>query len=85
MYVTFKNNGTSEKMLVTVQNQKHIINPENSVEVFVQSANFQFLAETSALDELIHAVNEINDNDKKDNLKDRILTKLAKKDCSEIA
>lgn len=84
MYVTFKNNSTSEKMLVTVQNQKHIINPENSVEVFVQSANFQFLAETSALDELIDAVNEINDNDKKDNLKDRILTKLAKKTAQKL-
>lgn len=84
MYVTFKNNSTGAKMIVTVQNQRHIISPENSVEVFVQSANFQFLAETSALDELIDAVNEINDNDKNDSLKDRIFTKIARKTAQKL-
>lgn len=84
MYVTFKNNSIGTKMIVTVQKQRHIISPESSVEVFVQSANFQFLAETSALDELIDAVNEINDNDKNDSLKDRILTKLAKKTAQKL-
>ena len=84
MYLTLKNNSTGAKMIVTVQNQKHIINPENSVEVFVQSANFQFLAETSALDELIDAVNEIDDNDRNDSFKDRLLTKLAKKTAQKL-
>lgn len=84
MYLTLKNNSTEAKMIITVQNQRHIISPESSIEVFVQSANFQFLAETSALDELIDAVNEINDNDKNDNLKDRILTKLAKKTAKKL-
>ncbi len=66
MYVTFKNNSTGAKMIVTVQNQKYIINPENSVEVFVHNGNFQFITETSAMDELIDAVNEIDDSDKND-------------------
>ncbi len=78
MYVTFKNNSASAKMFVALQGQKYIIPPQTVVEVFVQSENFQFLAETSAMDELIDAVNEINDNDKNDSLKDRILTKFAK-------
>ncbi len=84
MYVTFKNNSTGAKMIVTLQNQKHIINPESSVEVFVQSANFRFLAESSALDELIDAVNEIDDSDKNDSLKNRVLTKLAKKAAEKL-
>ena len=84
MYVTFKNNSTTAKMSVTIQDQKYIIPSESVVEVFVQGEIFQFLAETSAMDELIDAVNEINDSDKNDSLKDRILTKLAKKAAQKL-
>ena len=84
MYVTFKNNSTGAKMIVTVQNQKHIINPESSIDVFVHNESFQFIAETSAMDELIDAVNEIEYNDKNACLKDRILTKLAKKTAQKL-
>ena len=84
MYVTFKNNSAGAKMIVTVQNQKQIINPESSVEFLVHNDNFQFIAETSAMDELIDAVNEIDDSDKNDRLKDRILTKLAKKTAQKL-
>ncbi len=83
MYVTFKNNSAGAKIIVTVQNQKQIINPESSVEFLVHNDNFQFIAETSAMDELIDAVNEIDNSDKNDRLKDRILTKIAKKDSSK--
>lgn len=31
IYVTFKNNSVGAKMIVTVQNQKHIINPETEL------------------------------------------------------
>lgn len=84
MYVTFKNNSAGAKIIVTVQNQKQIINPESSVEFLVHNDNFQFIAETSAMDELIDAVNEIDDSDKNDRLKDRILTKLAKKTAQKL-
>lgn len=84
MYVTFKNNSTTAKMSVTIQDQKYIIPSESVVEAFVQSENFQFLAETSSMDELIDAVNEIDDSDKNDSLKNRILTKLAKKAAQKL-
>ena len=84
MYVTFKNNSSSAKMNITLQGQNYIIPPESVVEVFVQGESFQFIAESSALDKLIDAVNEINDSDKNDSLKDRILTKLAKKAAQKL-
>ena len=37
MYITFKNNSTGAKMIVTVENQKHVINPECSVDIFFRS------------------------------------------------
>ncbi len=84
MYITFKNNSTSGKMIVSVDNQKHIINPECSVDIFFRSEIIEFIAETSALDELINAVNEIDDNDKNDSFKDRVLTKLTKKTAEKL-
>lgn len=84
MYITFKNNSTGAKMIVTVENQNHIINPESYVEVFCHSEKVEFIAETSALDELIDSVNEIDDNDRNDSFKDRILTKLAKKTAQKL-
>jgi len=84
VYITFKNNSTGAKMIVTVENQNHIINPESYVEVFCHREKVEFIAETSALDELIDAVNEIDDNDRNDSFKDRILTKLAKKTAEKL-
>lgn len=84
MYVTFKNNSIGTKMIVTVENQEHIINPECSVDIFFRSDKIEFLVETSALGELVDAVNEINDKDKSARLKDRILTKLAKKTAQKL-
>ncbi len=84
MYITFKNNSTGAKMIVTAENQKHIINPECSVDIFFRSEKIEFIAETSALDELITAVKEIDGNDKNDSFKDRILTKLTKKTAEKL-
>ncbi len=79
MYITFRNNSTGADMLVTLANQKHIIKPCNTVDLFCNGEKIVFTAETAALHELIDAVNEIDDKDKSAGLKDRILTKLTKK------
>ncbi|MBQ9912685.1 MAG: hypothetical protein IJO73_00495 [Clostridia bacterium] len=84
MYITFKNNSTGAKMIVTVENQKHVINPECSVDIFFRSEKIEFIAETSALEELIDAVNEIDDNDGNDSFKERILKKFTKKTAEKL-
>ena len=79
MYVTFKNNSTGSDMTIVLEKQKYVIKPRSSVDVFCRTENFTFLAATDALTELIDAVNEIDDKDKTDSLKNRILTKITKK------
>lgn len=79
MYVTFKNNSTSEKMVVCVEKGEYIINPEDSAEVFCQSQTVRFQAHACAFEEFDDVINDIDDNDKNDSFKDRILTKLVKK------
>ncbi len=78
MYLTFKNNSTN-KMTVTVENQKHIINPEDSVEVFCASAKVVFEAQTEVFNELTDAANEVKADKENYRLKDKILAKLAVK------
>ena len=79
MYVTFKNNSTSEKIVVTVENQQLTIAPEDTAEVFCNSLAVKFQAHTCAFEEIDDVINEIDDNDKNDSFKDRVLTKLTKK------
>ena len=84
MYVTFKNESGSSKAVITVDNQRYILNQISSVDVFCLNSDFEFYAESSALRELAEAVEDIDDKDKKSKLKDRILTKLAKKAAEKL-
>ena len=61
MYVTFKNNSTSEKMLVTMDNQRLVINPETSTDVFCGSNTVIFEAQTSSFDELKGMIGELDE------------------------
>lgn len=76
MYVTFKNNST-DKITVAVENQKHIINPEESVDVFCRSQKVEFETQIVAFDELTEAANELKSEKENYRLKDKILAKLA--------
>ncbi len=78
MYVTFKNNSTN-KMTVVVENQKHIINPEESVEIFCSSQKVEFEAQMAVFDELTSAADELKSEKESYRLKDKILAKLAVK------
>ena len=82
MYVTFKNNSTDTKMIVTVENQQFSINPENSAEVFCNSQTVRFQAQACVFEELDEILNEADD--KAESFKDRILTKLVKKAAKKI-
>ena len=82
MYVTFKNNSTDTKMIVTVENQQFSINPENSAEVFCNSQTVRFQTRACAFEELDEILNEADD--KAESFKDRILTKLVKKAAKKI-
>ena len=84
MYLTFKNNSTGSVMTVIFDNRRYSIKPESTVEVPYFGGKIEFTAETSALNELVDAVNEIDDKDKSAGLKDRILTKLAKKAAQKL-
>ncbi len=79
MYITFKNYSTGSKMLVTLGNQTLTVNPESSVEVFHSGGKIEFWAQTDAFDELSAVIDEIDDGDKTESFKDRILTKLTEK------
>ena len=84
MYVTFKNSSTETKMIVTVENQQLTIAPEDTAEVFCNSQTVRFQARACAFEELEEALNEVDDNDKNDSFKDRVLTKLVKKASKKI-
>lgn len=79
MYVTFKNNSTNEKMIVSVQNQKFVINPEDSADVFCGSNKIIFEAQTSAFEELTDMLKELDEEATAYSLKDKILARLTKK------
>lgn len=79
MYITFKNYCTDGKILISAGNRKYTVNPESSLEIFHSGNKFEFEAQTSVFDEFLDTVNEIDEKDKNDSLKDRILTSLTKK------
>jgi len=79
MYITFKNNSTSQKIIVSVGNQKHIINPESFVEVFCQNEKVVFETQISAFDEITDAINELDSEIESYNFIGRIFAKLTKK------
>ena len=79
MYVTFKNNSTSETMLVSVENQRYIIKPETSVQVFSKREKVVFETQTIAFEELEKAIDESNEEVGSSSFKDRVLAKLTKK------
>ncbi len=70
MYVTFRNNSTSEKMIVTVEKQRHIIPPETSMDVFCGSSTVIFEAQTSSFDELKGMIGELDEEMTSYKLKD---------------
>lgn len=78
MYVTFRNYSTGSKMLVTLGNQRFTVNPESSVEVLHSGGKIEFEAQGDFFEELLEGIDEIDEKDKNDSLKDRILTKLTK-------
>ena len=84
MYITFKNNSTSSKMTVVIENKRYIINPENSVEIFCTNNKLIFIAQCSGFDELTDAVKDIDSEIDSYSLKDKILTKLTKKFIEKI-
>ncbi|MBQ7295470.1 MAG: hypothetical protein IJW86_04670 [Clostridia bacterium] len=84
MYISFKNNSTSNKVFLSVGNQKHVINPGETTEVFCQGEPIQFTAQTATFDNLIDGINELGNDIENESLKDRILFKLTKKFAEKI-
>lgn len=84
MYVTFKNNSTSTTMVVCAENRQLTIAPGTSAEIFCKSDRIIFEAQTAAIEEFEEKINDIDDNDKDDSLKDRIFTKLFKKAAKKL-
>lgn len=79
MYITFKNNSTSEKMIISAGNQKQAIKPEEETDMFFPNEKAEFTAQVAAFDELIDGINETDSDGQKESFKDRVLTKLTKK------
>lgn len=79
MYITFNNTSTNSKMTVTLENQKHIINPGQSADVFCCGEKVEFWSQTSAFDEIYDLADELDSEETNGNLKDKILNKVAKK------
>ena len=84
MYVTFKNHSTGSKMIVTVENQRYIINPESSLEVFCCRDKVVFEAQAESFDELADMLNELDEEAVSYSFKDRILAKLTKKFAEKL-
>ena len=79
MYVTLKNNSTSEKMLITSENQRLVLNPGASADIFCGSNKIIFEAQTSAFEELTDMLKELDEEATAYSLKDKILARLTKK------
>lgn len=84
MYVTLKNNSTSEKMLITSENQRLVLNPGASADIFCGSNNFIFEAQTSAFDELKGMLGELDEEIPSYSFKDKILARLTKKFAEKL-
>ncbi|MBQ3519268.1 MAG: hypothetical protein IJA31_08115 [Clostridia bacterium] len=84
MYITFKNNSTSEKMHITVEDKKYVINPASAVDVFCRNEKLTFVAETSAFSELIQAAEETDESGECSRFKDKLLAKLSKKVAEKL-
>lgn len=84
MYITFRNNSTSGKMMISAENQKYIIEPESSVEVFCQSQKIVFEAQNASLGELTDMVNELDEEAKSYRFKDKMIAKLVKKFAEKL-
>lgn len=84
MYVTFKNNSTSSKMMINVDNRRYTINAESSVEIFCAKPRLTFFAQCSGFDELTEATNELDEEANNSDFKNKILAKLTKKLVEKI-
>ena len=84
MYVTFKNNSTSSKMMITVDNRRYTVNAESSVEIFCANPKLTFFAQCSGFDELTEAANELDEEARNSGFKNKILAKLTKKLVEKI-
>ena len=71
-------------MIVLLENQKHVIEPESSVEVPCPSRKIVFEAQTSCLGELADAIDELDEEAKSCRLKDKIIAKLVKKFAEKL-
>lgn len=84
MYITFRNSNTSGKMMIFIENQKYIIEPESSVEVFCRSQRTEFEAQSASFGELTDALNELDGEVKSYRLKDKVIAKLVKKFAEKL-
>lgn len=78
MYLTFRNISTQEKVIVIVENQRYIINPLESIDVFCQNENPQFTTQPTFFSDIEEAVNEIDSTEEVSSRKEKLLAKLAK-------
>ena len=84
MIVTFRNNSTSNKIIVTVENHKYTLEAQESRDIFCRNSEVIFDAECCAFDELHKIINEPDFDDEKNSLKDRILKKLSIKFAEKL-
>lgn len=84
MYITFRNNDASGKMMIFVENQKYIIEPESSVEVFCQSQRIVFEAQNASFGELADMVSELDEEAKGYRFKDKMIAKVVKKFAEKL-
>lgn len=79
MYITFNNNRATSRIMVSAENQKQIICPGESADIFFNGEKNEFIVQTLAFNELNDAVNEFDNDNKNESFKDRVLFKLTKK------
>ena len=84
MYVTFKNNSTSEKMIISAENQRLVLNPETCAGIFCGSNRIIFDTQGSAFDELKGMLGELDEEIPSYSFKDRILARLTKKFAEKL-
>lgn len=84
MYITFRNKSASGKMIVFIENQKYIIEPGSSVEVFCRNRKTVFEAQNASFGELTDAISELDEEAKSYRLKDKMIAKLVKKFAEKL-
>lgn len=79
MYITFKNNSTSENMVISVDNVVYFLEPGKSSEIFCSSEKAIFEVKATAFDELNNLIKELDEESGSYSFRDKILSKFSKK------